>query len=372
MPIISSRGLASSGGFGQFAIQQVASYKYLMQSLSNNIYATNTPLYAASSAGNWLTLPRQPESRTIIASNNTSPYNPGFMHNSKGAVTNWQKSTFNNNWTGSNVGSYSASLPRLGQGSSMAYNPTSKLAAIGYFLDNGEGIRTPFVVFTNLDTGAQTVTNPNIPDGSNTAVPYSVVYSPTLNAFYMNKSGVIYIFNGNTGAYIGQAFGNDQGQALDISSDGYLLDNVRTTGSNYRIDKFTTQDLSSPTQIGTFTNPQGNNYSRRVYVSANNTYYRLRFGSGFNPSVDITSWQEGSSETSAGSVPTSGMDLIYRAQLLYEDGYFYTVLNGRIPDGEGGFVPYSNVRWANISDLNTWTTVYSGFLGQIASISIRQ
>jgi len=268
MPLLATRGAASARGFGFTA--SVSNPKYAYVGI-NTGYAITT--YGGSSIAALASLPTQAGSKASISTGIVTDVS--FIAFSGGAYsTNGGKS-----WTSWTITGEQGDTAPSGLNGGIAYNPTAKLAVTYYATKDQKSQEFTFTAAGVLSTG--TTSSASIGNVGTTSYTGGIVYSPTLNYFYVmnygtgTSSGNVFSMSGTSLATNATLTGfSSAGYFAGVSNDGYLIQ-VVSTGGNARVRKYTATNLSTYTDYGVISDPYQANFRKSgiFWATVNNKYY---------------------------------------------------------------------------------------------------
>ena len=269
MPLLATRGAASAKGFGFTAGVSNPKYNYVGINIS---FAITT--YGGSSIATLASLPTQaPGYKASISTGIVTDVS--FIVFTGGAYsTNGGKS-----WTSWSIGGEQGDTAPSGLNGGIAYNPTAKLA-VTYYAEKDQKSQTfTFTVAGVSSTG--TTSGASMGNVGTTSSTGGIVYSPTLNYFYVmnygtgNNSGSVFSMSGTNLATNATLSGfATAGYFAGVSNDGYLIQ-VVSTGGNSRVRKYTATNLSTYTDYGVISDPY-QSYGRKsgiFWATVNSKYY---------------------------------------------------------------------------------------------------
>jgi hypothetical protein len=244
MPLPITRGAASAKAFGWTRNAGAAGFKFMGQQsiVSSNVRGGTT--VAAMTQ-----LPTQPTTVTLkavgLAVDGSFIAQAGNQYSTNGGAS----------WLGwMSPGSTTPTGMPGGINGGIAYNPTAKRAltfTIEYF---NKGSYFYARIFGITSTGSSnSYEGPNV---GGTPTVYNIIYSPTLNNFYLMNYGASlqsnYYANGTTGAAGGTAAGGNPGSMrAGISHNGYPLGTAYAGfGTTFYLREYTAADFSTYNQFG--------------------------------------------------------------------------------------------------------------------------
>lgn len=270
MPLLSTRGAASAKAFGWTRTLGGAGFAFMGQQSNNS-----SSLRGGASPASMTTLSTQPSSSTLKAIGLVVDGNfiaqAGNQYSLNGGAS-W------NGWA--STGGYTPTSMPPGVNGSIAYNPTSKRAYFYASEYNYKGNSFYAIVYTATSTGS--TSQPGGPNfGSNTGA-YNVLYSPANDLFYIANFGssntTWWSANGTSGGGGSNVGGSPCGNMrAGISHNGYPLQVAYAGfGSTFYLREYTSGDLSSYTQYGTYSGADqgGAAQSPFFWAPVNNKYIK--------------------------------------------------------------------------------------------------
>lgn len=289
MPLISTRGSASSRGFGQFAAGQTQYNFLIMPDNQGTIQARN--VLGAGGTGPYLkfgNISQNASSPCFLVLDGTS-----FLASGNYFSLN-NGSTWTTYWDPVGIASGNAGTG-LNAGGAYKSTGTKTVASLRTNVNFGYGSYGGFNYATS--TGAMGSIEFSLGSGPTTV---GLCYSPALNAFVTltNYGGVRCYDASNFGLLGSSGFGSPGNYRLGVSFDGYpLFYSYAGFGTTYYLRKILTADLTSVSQLGTLNDSTvSQNWQSGILINSfTNQYMKVAGASGggakyFGVSSDAVTW----------------------------------------------------------------------------------